>query len=111
MDIPAQTAPQERRRIIFVDVDDTLLRSVGKKRIPMPSVIADIKALHDGGAVLYLWSSGGGEYARASAVELNIEHIFTAFLPKPDVYVDDQAVSDWRFCRHVLPTNAGSLDE
>lgn len=100
---------QSRQRIVFVDVDDTLVRSVGTKRIPMPSVIADITALHAGGATLYLWSSGGGDYARASAVELKIDHLFTAFLPKPDAYVDDQAVQEWRFCIHVLPTNAGSL--
>ncbi len=101
---------QFRQRVVFVDVDDTLVRSVGKKRIAMPSVIADIKRLHAGGAALYLWSSGGGDYARASAVELGIEHLFISFLPKPDAYIDDQAVQDWRFCVHVLPTNAGEVE-
>lgn len=111
MNIPATPSHQERRRVIFVDVDDTLVRSVGNKRIPMPSVVAGIKMLFDEGAALYLWSSGGSDYARASAIELKIEHLFIAFLPKPDVYVDDQAVHDWRFCTHVLPTNASSLIE
>jgi len=32
--------------IVFVDVDDTLVRSVGTKRIPMPAVIAEVKRLH-----------------------------------------------------------------
>jgi predicted HAD superfamily phosphohydrolase YqeG len=95
-----------KRQIIFVDVDDTLVRSVGKTRIRMPGVISRVLDLHVKGAELYLWSSGGADYARSSAVELGIEHCFTAFLPKPDVYIDDQAVSDWRFCEHVLPTNA-----
>lgn len=90
-------------------MDDTLIRSVGNKRIPMPSVVADIKSLHENGTALYLWSSGGSDYARASAVELGIAHLFVAFLPKPDAYIDDQAVQDWRFCLHVLPTNAGSF--
>jgi predicted HAD superfamily phosphohydrolase YqeG len=111
MENPTKPLSQERQRIIFVDVDDTLIRSVGKKRIPMPSVVAEIKMLYDSGAALYLWSSGGGDYARASAIELKIEHLFVAFLPKPDVYIDDQAVHEWRFCHHVLPTNAGSLTE
>jgi len=93
-------------RIIFVDVDDTLVRSVGTKRIPMPNVVARVRALHKGGAILYLWSSGGADYARASAVELGLIQCFEAFLPKPDVYLDDQPVSDWRFCLHVLPANA-----
>ena len=98
-----------RQRVIFVDVDDTLVRSVGTKRIPMPAVIAHIRRLYADGAALYLWSSGGGEYAHSSAVELGIDDLFIGFLPKPDVYVDDQAVEDWRFCQHVLPSNAGNL--
>jgi len=98
-----------RPRVVFVDVDDTLIRSVGLKRIPIPEAVAGVKALHAAGDQLYLWSSGGAEYARLSAVELGIESCFLAFLPKPDIYVDDQAISDWRFCRHVLPLNVGNV--
>ncbi len=94
-----------KSRVIFVDVDDTLVRSVGTKRIPMPHVIAQVRALAAQGQSLFLWSSGGAEYARASAVELGIEDCFVGFLPKPDVYIDDQAVEDWRYCHHVLPGN------
>jgi len=93
-------------RIVFVDVDDTLVRSVGVKRIPMPGVVASVRALHQKGVQLYLWSSGGAEYARGSAVELGIEECFVAFLPKPHAYIDDQPVEEWRFCKHVLPSNA-----
>ena len=96
-----------RQRVIFVDVDDTLIRSVGTKRIPMSPVVARIRALHQQGDALYLWSSGGAEYARASAIELGIADCFVAFLPKPDVYLDDQPVHEWRYCQHVLPGNAG----
>jgi hypothetical protein len=94
-----------QRRTIFVDVDDTIVRSVGKTRIPIPPVIERLRELHRQGVELYLWSSGGGEYARAAAVELGIVECFVAFLPKPHVYIDDQAVHDWRYCRHVLPGN------
>ncbi len=93
-------------RVIFVDVDDTLIRSVGTKRIPMPGTVAAVEALHQDGAELYLWSSGGADYARASARELNIEHCFVAFLPKPHAYIDDRPVHEWRSCTHVLPSNA-----
>lgn len=96
-----------RQRVVFVDVDDTLVRSVGTRRIPMPPVVSRVRELHAQGVALYLWSSGGAEYARASAVELGIEDCFLAFLPKPDAYLDDQPVDEWRFCRHVLPGNAG----
>jgi FMN phosphatase YigB (HAD superfamily) len=95
-----------RQRIVFVDVDDTLVRSVGTKRIPMPPVIARVRELHQQGVALYLWSSGGADYARASAVELGIEECFLAFLPKPDAYLDDQPVHEWRYGQHVLPANA-----
>ena len=96
-------------RIIYVDVDvdDTLIRSAGTKRIPMPAVVEQVRRLHAEGATLYLWSSGGADYARDSAVELGIAHCFADFLPKPDVYIDDQTVEEWRYCRHVLPGNAG----
>jgi len=93
-------------RVVFVDVDDTLIRSVGAKRIPMPAVVARIRELHEAGALLYLWSSGGAEYARSAASELGIASCFVAFLPKPDAYLDDQPVSEWRYCKHVLPGNA-----
>ena len=96
-----------RQRVIFVDVDDTLVRSVGTKRIPIPSVIARVRELFDSGAALYLWSSGGAEYAKSSAEELDIADCFLAFLPKPDAYLDDQEVHEWRYCKHVLPENAG----
>ena len=95
-----------RPQVIFVDVDDTLIRSYGSKRIPMPSVVESIRSLHQKGASLYLWSSGGAEYARNSAAELGIESLFSAFLPKPDVYIDDQPVHEWRTCHHILPHNA-----
>lgn len=93
-------------RVIFVDVDDTLVRSVGTKRIPMPHVVAAVRGLTSQGASLYLWSSGGAAYARATAVELGLSDCFVDFLPKPHAYIDDQPVQDWQGCRHFLPANA-----
>ncbi len=76
-------------QIVYVDVDDTLVRSVGSKRIPMPRVVERVRRLHQSGATLYLWSSGGADYARESAEELGIRELFTAFLPKPTLIIDD----------------------
>lgn len=76
--------------------------------MPVPSVVERVKALHHEGAALYLWSSVGADYARASAAELGIEDCFVAFLPKPDLYIDDQAVHQWRYCQHVLPGNVST---
>ena len=89
--------------IVFVDVDDTLVRSVGSKRIPMPRVVERVRTLHAEGAVMYLWSTGGAEYARTSAAELGISDCFVGFLPKPNLIIDDQPVAEWRSCRHEFP--------
>jgi hypothetical protein len=83
---------------------------VGKSRIPITPVITRIRELHKQGAELYLWSSAGAEYAQASAIEFRIDDCFVAFLPKPQVYIDDQAVHEWRYCRHVLPGNAQNAE-
>lgn len=93
-------------RVIFIDVDDTLVRSVGSKRIPNPSIIQKVRTLHAEGVALYLWSTGGAEYAKRSAAELGIDSCFVAFLPKPHAYIDDQPVHEWRYCNYVLPGNA-----
>jgi len=101
----APTQPQAVRPVIYVDVDDTLMRSVGAKRIPMTSVVAYVRRMKEAGAELYCWSTGGAAYAQQSAQELGIDACFTAFLPKPTLIVDDQAVADWRQCTHLLPAN------
>ncbi len=95
-----------QKKVVFIDVDDTLVRSVGSKRIPMPSVLAQVRRLHQEGAVLYLWSSGGADYCRNTADELGIAQCFSGFLPKPTTYLDDQPVQDWRDCRHFYPMQA-----
>lgn len=82
--------------VAYVDVDDTLVRSVGTKRIPIPSSVRWVRERAAEGAALYCWSSGGGEYARRSAEELGIAECFRAFLPKPHTLLDDQPLTAWR---------------
>lgn len=84
-----------RPLIIFVDVDDTFVRSFGSKRIPITATIDRIKELHKEGAILYCWSSGGAAYAEESAKEFMIEHCFQGFLPKPNVLIDDVKITQW----------------
>ena len=98
---------------VYVDVDDTLVRSAGSKRIPMPAVILHVRELHAQGAVLYCWSAGGAEYARQSAEEFGLTECFTAFLPKPNVFIDDQSAAEWPRSVLVHPSSCGgrSLDD
>ena len=79
----------------YVDVDDTLVRSFGSKRIPISGCIEFVKRLKESGTTLYCWSSGGAEYARRSAEELGIADCFEGFLSKPTFLVDDLAFQKW----------------
>jgi Protein of unknown function (DUF705) len=98
---------------IYVDVDDTLVRSYSHKRIPITETIKHIKELKKQGAILYCWSSGGAEYAKNSAKELGILEIFEAFLPKPQMLLDDQEINDWRALIQIHPIScpSKSLDD
>lgn len=95
--------------VIYIDVDDTFVRSYGTKRIPIPAVLGYIRSLFELGANLYCWSSGGADYARQSAEEFGIADCFLAFLPKPDVLLDDQDIADWRRLRQVHPNECDVL--
>ena len=97
--------------VVFVDVDDTLVRWAGSKSIPSTMVIAHVRALKAGGAKLTCWSTGGSEYARKVAVDLGIEDLFVQFLAKPHIMIDDQVPSDWRTMRIVHPLNVGAVDD
>jgi predicted HAD superfamily phosphohydrolase YqeG len=90
---------------VFVDVDDTLVRSAGSKRIPMPNVINHVRELHAQGAILYCWSAGGAEYSRRTAEELGIARCFAAYLPKPNVMIDDLKPAEWSRYISVHPSN------
>lgn len=99
---------EPRSLVAYVDVDDTLVRSFGSKRIPMTEMVRHVRDLHRNGVLLYAWSSGGADYARESAKELGVEDCFVAFLPKPNVIIDDQAPAEWRRLIHVHPGKASA---
>ena len=88
---------------VYIDVDDTFVRSHGATRIAMPAVIEHIKELKEQGAVMYCWSSGGAEYAKESAIEFGVERCFVGFLPKPDLAIDDLTFSEWSGLLQVHP--------
>lgn len=94
-------------KIAFVDVDDTLVRSFGAKRIPMAKSVDFVRKLKAAGALLYCWSSGGAEYARATAEELELVECFEAFLPKPQLLLDDISIGHWNLLE-IHPNEAAS---
>jgi hypothetical protein len=93
---------------VYVDVDETLLRHYGTRQIPIPSVIKQVKALYKQGAEMYCWSSMGAVYARQAAESCGVAHCFQAFLPKPQIIVDDQQPKAWRKILHVHPSQCSS---
>jgi len=90
-------------KIAFIDVDDTLVRSVSGKRIPMPRSVAEVRRLHADGWKLYCWSAGGEAYAREVAADLGLESLFAGFLPKPTLLLDDREPNEWSGLRIVHP--------
>lgn len=89
--------------IVFVDVDDTLVRTAGSQRIPRLRVIERVKALHAEGNTLCLWNAGGADYAQATASALGIVNCFAGFLPKPNLIIDDMPVSEQPSCVNEDP--------
>lgn len=96
----------ERKFVIFVDVDDTLIRTFGKKRIPIPRSADYVRRMHAEGHVLYCWSRGGSDYSREVATMLGIDGCFVGFLPKPDIVVDDRLEQMLEHCEFIHPNNA-----
>jgi catechol 2,3-dioxygenase-like lactoylglutathione lyase family enzyme len=110
---PEPAQPSQPKLVVFVDVDDTLVRSVGSKRIPISHVVQRVRELHASGAQLTCWSTGGATYAHASAIELGIADCFVDFLAKPQLMVDDQPPADWRnlVCLHPNEISSMTLSE
>ena len=96
---------------MYVDVDDTLVRSSGSKRMPIPHVVRYVQELYEGGAELYCWSTGGAAYAEEATHEVGLHHCFRAFLPKPQIIIDDQTIGEWRGVRHLHPLNCYGVND
>jgi hypothetical protein len=101
------------RLVVYIDVDDTLVRSAGTKTMPVPSMVEHVKALASSGAELYCWSTVGAEYARETARRLGLEQSFVGFLPKPHIVIDDQELHMWKKFEvlHPLEASGKSVDE
>src|SRR4051812_44700749 len=71
---------------VFVDVDLTLVDERGGI---LPGAADSLRRLKQRGCHLFLWSTGGGEYARVVAERYQLAELFEGFLPKPDIIIDD----------------------
>lgn len=71
---------------VYVDVDLTL---VDEHQRLKPNAWEGLLTLREAGCRLFLWSTNGSDYSRRIAERHEIAPLFEAFLPKPDVFVDD----------------------
>jgi len=95
---------------VFVDVDDTLVRSVGSKIIPLPKVIDKVRLLAARGYRIFVWSSGGATYSERISKDLGIAGIVSGYFCKPAFVIDDQPVENWPATRMIHPLNIDEID-
>lgn len=97
---------------IYLDAEDTLVSALADKSIPRERLVGRVRELAQKGAGLYLWSRNGAERARQVAVELGVEDCFRAFLPKPQVLIDAEALEDWSLSEiHAAAFNSVRLED
>ena len=100
-----------RRVVVYVDVDDTLVRSFGSKQFPNTLLVERVRLLlRDPSVTAYCWSSGGAEYAEKVARDLDLHLLFAGFLPKPNLMIDDQPPEAWRDLLVLHPNEATHTD-
>ena len=89
--------------IVYVDVDDTIVRWAGSKAIPRTLIIERLRERAARGERLFLWSRAGDQAAREVAERLGVADLFEAFLPKPELLIDDEPITEWSFLQHEFP--------
>ena len=89
--------------IYYIDVDDTLIRTIGSKIIPIPNTLKLINELDLSANTIYLWSRGGAEYCKNTAHLLGIQDKIFGYLSKPDILIDDQDICDWSHIKKFHP--------
>ena len=97
------------QKIVYVDVDDTLVRSAGNRASPDDNRHSRGQTFEGRRELLCICGvPAAQDYARKSAVELEIADCFAGYLPKPNVIIDDQPVEQWRGTRHIYPLQTES---
>ena len=92
---------------VFVDVDLTLVDAHG---VLIDGAREGLQRLRDAGCHLFLWSSAGCDYARATATRYQLTEIFEGFASKPDIIIDDTpSTAVAPFCYDVQREGSWSL--
>jgi hypothetical protein len=77
------------KKSVFVDVKSSFREDVRGR------VLEYLRSLDPEAWELFAWSERGSEAARVYAVEAGVEDLFSGFLPKPNVFLDEHGVDEW----------------
>jgi hydroxymethylpyrimidine pyrophosphatase-like HAD family hydrolase len=84
----------QRRRLIAVDVDGTILLSSGENQL----AVAFLKSRKAEGFDLMLWSARGEDHAREVATRFGIANLFKTICAKPGYILDDKG---WEWIKYT----------
>ena len=71
---------------VFVDVDLTLVDTNG---MLLEGAVTALRKLKERGCHLFLWSTVGADYAKATAARHRLTDLFEGYVAKPDIVIDD----------------------
>jgi hypothetical protein len=91
--------------IIYVDANALFTQAADATRTPAQSVIKHVRSLHLAGVELYCWSAAGGAFCEEVVREMGLEACFRACLPKPNVIIDRERVTEWTSLVHSHPSD------
>ena len=90
------------KKSVFVDVESSFREDVRGR------VLGYLRGLDLEVWELFAWSDGGSEAARVHVVEAGVEDLFSGFLPKPNVLLDEHGVDEWPDVRVQAPGLLGA---
>ena len=90
------------KKSVFVDVESSFHEDVRGR------VLEYLRGLDLEAWELFAWSDGGSEAARVHVVEAGVEDLFSGFLPKPNVLLDEHGVDEWPDVRVQAPELLGA---
>lgn len=82
-------------KVLFVDVDDTLVIWEGVGYRPHKRHIEYLYRFYERNQPIIVWSAGGYEWAARIVKELGIEDIVSLVMSKPAWYMDDKKVEEF----------------
>ena len=89
------------KKSVFVDVESSFREGVRGR------VLEYLRSLDLEAWELFGWSEHGSEAARVHSVEAGVEGLFSGFLPKPNVLLDEHGLGEWPDVRVQSPELLG----